>query len=290
MTLPIVRSFPRPTDLKDVENGKVPTSLRVAVAGGGELHHLAARAWNALCAVALATQGLGLTYTHGGTYRTLGAQTTLFKQRYAIGGEGGGCKNWNGEVWCKKSAGLATAAVPGTSNHGWGLAIDMAYDDDFSDGIHPNDAEYIKAHPAWGWLLAEARNFGFAWELNTEPWHIRYICGDALPQAVLDYEISTSPTNDPGPVPTPDPEPTPADPTGDLMQFMPELVRGTSHRDAVTCLQALLRVRGARGLQVDGQYGRATEDAVRFVQGRLGLEPDGRCGPKTWHALAATPV
>jgi LAS superfamily LD-carboxypeptidase LdcB len=63
-------------------------------------------------------------------------------------------------------------ATPATSNHGWGLAVDV-----------------------WGanngrldWMLQNCDKYGFSWEIQSEPWHIRYVCGDKLPQAVLDYE------------------------------------------------------------------------------------------------------
>jgi hypothetical protein len=106
----------------------------------------------------------------------------LFESRYAPNGAGGGCKFYNGKQWCKKTANLATAAVPGTSNHGFGLAIDTAA------GVHPQSAASISAHPQWPWFRANAERYGFSWELQSEPWHIRYVTGDTIPQAVLDFE------------------------------------------------------------------------------------------------------
>ena len=39
------------------------------------------------------------------------------------------------------------------------------------------------------WLEAYALAFGWSWELvPEEPWHLHYYTGDAIPQAVLDYE------------------------------------------------------------------------------------------------------
>lgn len=49
-------------------------------------------------------------------------------------------------------------------------------------------------------------------------------------------------------------------------------------------LQAALNVRGA-GLRVDGDFGRATDAAVRRFQGGARLVVDGQVGPKTWAAL-----
>lgn len=182
-----------PADLAGQSNGKLPDSLLVTVEGGGRLHHLCARAWNALVADAWASVGLPLTYTYGGTYRSYAQQETLFRSRYDPAGTGGGCKTWDGVRWCKKSSKLATAAVPGTSNHGWGLAIDSAWDKDLSDGLGPDDAAGITSHPGWSWLLANAERFGFSWELQSEPWHLRYVTGDAVPAAVLAYEQPAPP-------------------------------------------------------------------------------------------------
>ena len=186
MTLPIA-PVTLPADLVGQPNGRIPGELLVDVGPSGLLHHTAARAWRALVADA-ADNGLPLTYTYGGTYRTLAAQTVLFESRYSPTGTGGGCKFYNGRQWCKKSANLATAAVPGTSNHGLGLAIDSAA------GDGPNVATSIASHPKWSWFRANAERYGFSWELQSEPWHIRYVSGDVIPQAVLDYET-------PSPVP-----------------------------------------------------------------------------------------
>jgi hypothetical protein len=200
MTLPIAPVV-MPSDLAGQPNGKLDAGLLTPVGPSGTLHHTAARAWRALVA-ACAEQGLPLTYTYGGTYRTYAQQETLFRSRYAIGGQHGGCKMWdsdgNGskETWCKKLVNgrvPATAAVPGTSNHGWGLAIDTAYDSDVSDGIGPDDAAAITGHPKWPWFLANAERFGFSWELQSEPWHIRYVTGDTIPASVLAFESPTEP-------------------------------------------------------------------------------------------------
>lgn len=194
MTLPIA-PVTLPSDLAGQANGRLAPGLLRAVPGGGQLHHLAARAFAALADAAMVNASMGLTYTYGGCYRTYSQQETLFRSRYAVGGPGGGCKGWNGQTWCKKSSNLATAATPGTSNHGLGLAIDTAYDSDLSDGVGPDDAAAVTAHPGWPWLLANAHRFGFSWELQSEPWHIRYVTGDAIPAAVLEWETFRDGTN-----------------------------------------------------------------------------------------------
>ena len=180
MTLPIA-PVKLPADLAGQPNGQIDKTLLTDVGPAGLLHHTAARAWLALVADA-ANNGLPLTYTYGGTYRTMTQQTLLFESRYSPTGTGGGCKTYKGQQWCKKSSNLATAAVPGTSNHGIGLAVDSAA------GTSPANATGISSHPRWAWFRANAERYGFSWELQSEPWHIRYVTGDTIPQAVLDYE------------------------------------------------------------------------------------------------------
>jgi hypothetical protein len=185
VTLPIA-PVKLPADLAGQPNGQIDKTLLTDVGPQGMLHHTAARAWLAIVADA-AKNGLPLTYTYGGTYRTLTQQTLLFESRYSPSGTGGGCKTYKGQQWCKKSSNLATAAVPGTSNHGIGLAVDSAA------GTSPANATGISSHPKWAWFRANAERYGFSWELQSEPWHIRYVTGDTIPQAVLDYETPNPP-------------------------------------------------------------------------------------------------
>jgi hypothetical protein len=139
---------------------------------------------------AAADAGFPFTYTFGGAYRTLTQQTLLFETRYAVGGPGGGCKVYKGQQWCKKSSGLATAAVPGTSNHGLGLALDIAL------GTSPANASSVTPK-AVDWLIANAATYGFSAELQSEAWHWRYVTGDTIPQAVLDFEYPNPPQEPP---------------------------------------------------------------------------------------------
>ena len=64
---------------------------------------------------------------------------------------------------------------------------------------------------------------------------------------------------------------------------LPELQRRSAGAD-VERLQALLDVFGAH-LVVDGDFGPATDAAVRSFQGSHGLNADGLVGPLTWTAL-----
>ena len=68
---------------------------------------------------------------------------------------------------------------------------------------------------------------------------------------------------------------------------MPTLRRG-SQGDEVADLQTILNARYGADLEVDGNFGKATEAAVKAFQKAHGLTADGICGPKTWKALGVT--
>lgn len=115
------------------ENGRLPDSALAAIPDG-RLAKNAAAAWNA--AGGPADAGLRPTGPES-SYRTLAEQEALYK----LYEEGRG----------------NLAAVPGTSNHGWGLAVDLA---------EPWMRSWIDQHGgAFGWAKTEA---------PTEWWHVNY--------------------------------------------------------------------------------------------------------------------
>lgn len=189
MPLPALHAYPlvRPRDLDGQPNGRLPANLLAPTAGGDVMHHLAARAFNAMYAHAK-RMGVTLTMTDG--YRDYDTQVRLFTSRYQLSYNPITCttqsKVWGGRRWWKRR-GVATAAAPGSSNHGWGLATDIATVDG-SDG--DDDLR---------WLGEFAADYGFSWELlPEEPWHIRYVQAERIPGAVLDYE---APQGNPQPQP-----------------------------------------------------------------------------------------
>lgn len=175
-----------PRDLKGIENGKLPDKLLVKIAPGGVMHHLAAKAWTAMRAAAKAD---GVVLGHVGAYRPLAEQISLFEKRYSDKPTGRDItRKWKGKTYYLKP-GVAPAGTPGTSNHGWGLAIDAAV-------IVGGNTLSITSNPdgkgGWAsgldWLLKNAATYGFSWEIKegaqAEAWHIRYHAGDTLPDAV----------------------------------------------------------------------------------------------------------
>lgn len=105
--------------------------------------------------------------------------------------------------------------------------------------------------------------------------------GAGMTLAGASVDIDTSFTADfgqwPRPGTTPKPEST-------VLQLSTPHATGA----AVTYLQQRLNVYGAK-LTVDGDFGAATDKAVRTFQSQHGLTVDGVVGPNTWTKLDATP-
>ena len=163
----------RPAVLAGTTNGKLSRSILSTTAGQNGGAHVtlvdpAARAWRALTAAAFDAGFLMTAATAARSYRSYSDQERIFRDRYypSIFGT----RRWNGQRWRKRS-GVASAAVPGTSNHGWGLAVDASF-----------------SPPTFVWLKINAHRFGWSWEIQSESWHIRYWAGDDIPADVLEHE------------------------------------------------------------------------------------------------------
>lgn len=280
--LPVV-TVSRPTVLDGVPNGQIPADKLRQVGPSGFLLACAARAFLALVAAA-ARAGIPLTYTYGGCYRPYAQQVNLFTARYTTEVlEGRPSKWWNGQRWYLKP-GMASAATPGTSNHGLGLAVDTALDRDPSDGVGPDDA--VSITPALSWMITNAPLFGFSWELQDEPWHIRYVAGDHTPAAVAAWDgtiVSPQPITLPS-----EPQPLAWDPANGAYYLWPfndnkpVLFAGCQPGDAVKYLQGVLKNKAGQVVTVDGIFGRQTDAAVRNLQSFCKLTVDGRVGRNTW--------
>lgn len=183
MQLPM-RDVTLPAAVHGQANGRLPDALLVDTPGqaGGPVVRLvasAAEAWRALCATAhTAAHTLTATSTVD-SYRPYAVQENTFRARYTTTVlSGRPSVVWQGQRWYQRP-GTAAAAVPGTSNHGLGLAIDIA-----------------NVNTSLDWLTANAGRFGWSWELASEPWHIHYWAGDATPAAVLAYQHGPAPRKD----------------------------------------------------------------------------------------------
>lgn len=123
-----------PDTLRALGNGKVPQSALVEISQGNHrLYAPAAASWNNLVATARA-EGIELRITD--SYRSYDEQVDLARRK-GLYSEGG------------------LAATPGTSNHGWGMAVD-------ADVTDTRTREWLQINgPRFGWIESVPR----------EPWH-----------------------------------------------------------------------------------------------------------------------
>lgn len=182
-----IRSVVRPAVLADRVNGRLPDSILVNTPGlaGGPVVRLvepAARAWRALQAAASAAGHTLKATSLYDSYRPYDVQVSTFLRRHQTDPIAGVTPRWWQGVAYYLKPGYAPAAVPGTSNHGWGLAIDVGEERDGDTGTESIDAGTL------AWLVEHELDYGFSHELEVEPWHVRYFRGDDIPTAVLSYE------------------------------------------------------------------------------------------------------
>lgn len=144
-------------------NGQIPASALTPLSIGGHLLAVPARAFEEWRRQA-AKVGRVLTITStADAYRVLALQERVFLQRYIPQATGGGIygdvRHYKGVRYVRRHG--AAAAVPGTSNHGRGLAIDVANAGPFGGEFHD---WLLATGPALGWSNTEGRSVG-------EPWH-----------------------------------------------------------------------------------------------------------------------
>lgn len=125
-----------PADLLPYGNGRVPSEA-LAPIGDGD-HRLWAPAAASFQQLRAAAAADGITLGVTDSYRDLATQVRLAEEKglYSHGG---------------------LAAAPGTSPHGWGLALDLDLDD-----------------RAQAWMREHAWRYGFVEDVPREPWHWTY--------------------------------------------------------------------------------------------------------------------
>lgn len=278
ITLPI-SPMVLPSTLRNVENGKLPDSLLTTFGvGNARMEKTAARSMTAMLAEMRAG---GFNPRQVGHYRTFQEQLNLFVSRYQeatydqwMNMSSAHRKMWDeatkygykSKYWVKKLINgryPATAATPGKSNHGLGLAVDLAEEYDADSSPDPIRTQWVQ------WLVNNAHKYGFSAELQSEPWHWRYIAGDRIPQATLAFEAS-------GGI---QPNPTPANGPALVFAFPGTPLRLGSQGDAVKLVQSVV------GATPDGDYGKATERRVRDWQAKNRLLADGVVGVVTWKKM-----
>lgn len=281
-----VKEMKLPKDLNGISNGKLSDEMLVDIKPNGQMHKLAASAWAAMRSAAKKD---GYILGHVGAYRPYDQQLSLFKDRYVKGDSGDPRKitrTFNGETYMLK-AGMAPAGSPGTSNHGWGLAIDAALiidDRTVQITADPDGKGPLKS--GLDWLLANANKYGFSWEVKegaqAEAWHIRYYPGDAIPEAVTAHHAAKA--GAPAPAPASEPAPAPAPVSAKKKSNpTPDLKRGDKG-DMVKKFQTEM-VKDGFEVKVDGDYGIATENVVKEFQKKHGIPATGKVDAKFWEVL-----
>lgn len=270
----------RPSTLAGKENGKLPSNLLVPIGiGNAVMEKTAARSFIAMFDEA---RKAGFDIKEVGDYRTFQEQLNLFVSRYMPVEkivfdqlprdikkvwEDAGKYGYNSPYWAKKRINgsyPATAATPGASNHGWGLALDVAEEYDNDTAPDPIRAAFVN------WLIANAGKYGISAELQSEPWHWRYVAGDDIPIATQLYEQGTTPSK-----PTPKPTPTPSTPPS----YPGTPIKLGSKGDAVKLVQAKV------GATQDGDFGAVTEKRVKAWQTKNKIKADGIVGQVTWKKM-----
>jgi hypothetical protein len=265
----------KPDDLHGEKNGQLPLSVFSNVPNG-LLHHLAADAWLAMCSAAIEEKIVLAPSSAGDTYRTRESQVAGFKAHYTTVPNGNPSKNWDGKKWYLKP-GQLEAATPGTSIHGWGLAVDIA--NFWLQNENPTTPKEM-------WVLENYERFGFAHQHRdptADPPHIHYIAADEVPPAVSGINRRRKRKRFEFPPFNPE--------FGEFSLFplatnKPRLALGDSG-DVVRYAQGVLRTKLGYNLEINGTFDERFRDYVVWFQTENALEHDGRIGKDTWAALDA---
>lgn len=162
--------------LKGKKPSEVTSDILRKCSGGGKMELCAADAWNAMVLAAAKDNVVLKPTSIGDQYRSIEQQTRSFLQRYQKEPvTNSSTRTWNGVKWWLKK-GFAPLAAPNDdaktcSRHMLGLAVDVAN----------ANGTILK------WLLSNENKFGFSHEVQSEPWHIRYVVGDDVPAAVKEF-------------------------------------------------------------------------------------------------------
>jgi hypothetical protein len=219
-----INGYNKPTKPAGITNGNIPANLKSYYSAQCSTW---SQAYGSLSAMILAAKKAGVSLVPADCFRDYAGQVYWRK--------------W----WCNVGK-CGNAAVPGTSNHGWGKAVDMH---DLSGGLPTSGA-------AFKWMKANAGRFGWINPIPTnEAWHWEWV-GDG--GTMGGYKVR------PG-------------------LFAYPLKTGMKN-DEVKNLQNVLRAKGYN-VGSDGSFGPLTLAAVKNWQGKNGLVADGIVGNGTAWSL-----
>jgi len=218
------------------QNGKLsPKSLK-PITGGGRLEKNAAKAWNAFARYCRVKHGIKVQVTD--SYRKLGRPGDLARNDWS---------QWM--AWERYQQGGNLAARPGTSNHGWGLAVDV-----------PDQTQSAIAR--WGAPFGWQKKWSDA---PSEPWHFRWSASNAN-RKVIAYWARVQP--------------------GDVISYGDKGPGVVSIKKNLR-RHGYWPLKYTRGNQSYGRITRWW--VRKFQKEVMNVKPDGVVGPKTWKALRSTP-
>jgi lysozyme len=172
-------------------------------------------------------------------------------------GPRGAYRDYAGQVWCKEHYGR-NAAIPGTSNHGLGHAVDVA---------EHHMADLVDQHGGmFGW---------HHWDAKWEWWHREYDGGFGRPDPGPDQSNPVLRKGSGGPGQQPFVE--------DLQRRLNVVVDGDFRGETAKAVRAFQR---SRRLKADGIVGAKTWAALRTAK----PTPKPKPGPKPKPQPAATPL
>lgn len=197
-----------------------------------------------------------------------------------------------GQTW-----GYAPRYISGTtvwSNHAWATADDLnAPSNPYASadwhrrnarGTFPFGLRLVTNIPQKVIELWESHGYrwGGRYVSKPDPMHFEFM-GTTVDAWATEARLRRFLTGAGSPPPPP-PQP-PSHPTQEVVNvLLPVLQRG-SKGGAVKSLQALLNEKAGQGLTVDGDFGEATDRAVRNVERFCGIPVNGQVGSETWGVL-----
>ena len=214
----------RPTTLAGFTNGKLPASQLVTLNSTCRVYKQAA---GSLAALLVAANRAGVRLGTSECYRDYAGQV------------------YQRKAWCARGI-CANAAIPGTSNHGWGKAVDL----------HDQHGAVSFTGSTFSWLMLNAGKYGFIHPNGVnEGWHWEWVGdGGRMRGAPVRKDLWSWPMR-----------------------------RGAVGSD-VQSVQRALNASGAH-LAVDGDFGPMTAGAVSFYQATHHLPVTGAVDLSTAMAL-----
>ena len=271
-----------PKEVAKVGNGKLTPKMMKRVKCGGNMWVGAADAFNAMYDAALAA---GHKLRNIGDYRPFDGQLSMFMDRYSdkqTGRKPEITRTYQGKKWYLKK-GKSPSGTPGTSNHGFGLAIDLAID-------NKGKIQAIGGTKAYAWMCENAPSYGFYLQgaptrpdgkanPEYEAWHWQYCLGDGVAPAMSGSAPAAPAPAPAAPAPAPAAPQKAADPSNDVV-----LTVGSKGPEVVELQKLLAKKKFYKG-KADGDFGPVTGEAVKKFKASKGLKADTRVGAKTFALL-----